>query len=245
MALTGQNIIDRSSMIIQDITNVRWPLTELTNWLNDGRRELAISRPEIYTAYETVTLAADAKQTLSALTNASASGKGLKLRDVPRNTTSGRAISLTQRGFLDQQNPTWQTSVGAATNGGIKHFMLDERSPDVFWVYPKPADSSCQVDLIYQYTPKDYTSGTPASGEQALTVELAAYETLYGGALVDYLCYRAFSKDSEYAGNAQRALAHYQQFQNALALGHKNDLTYSPNLTNVGGVPSKQMAVGG
>lgn len=246
MALTGQNIIDRAAMIIQDITNVRWPLTELTDWLNDGRREIAINRPDVYTAYETVTLAQDTKQLLSSLTNASGSGKGLKLRDVPRNTTSGRAISLTQRGFLDQQNPTWQTSVPAAQNGDIKHFMLDERSPDVFWVYPKPASAACQIDVIYQYTPKDYiASGQAQTGQQALTAELAPYETLYGGALVDYLCYRAFSKDSEYAGNAQRALAHYQQFQNALGIGHKNDLTYSPNLANVGGVPSKQLATGG
>lgn len=223
MALTAQNILDRSSMIIQDLTNVRWPASELLNWLNDARRELAVLRPDIYSTMSTQTLTAGAKQTLPT--------KGLRLMDVPRNT-NGAAITVTQRGFLDQQNPTWHTSITPSTT--IKHFMLDERNPSVYWVYP-PAASGASVELIYQSAPEDYTASS----------ELSSYEELYGGAFVDYVCYRAFSKDSEYAGNAQRALAHYQQYTNALGLGRKSDLTYSANLANVGGVPSKQIAVGG
>ena len=222
MALTAQNIIDRAAMIIQDLTNVRWPLTELTNWLNDSRRELAVVRPDIYSTMATKTLDAGAKQNLPA--------DGLRLMDIPRNT-GGAAITVTQRGFLDQQNPGWHSMTASAI---IKHFMMDERNPNIFWVYP-PATLASSVELIYQKAPTDYTTSS----------NLTAYEELYGGAMVDYICYRAFSKDSEYAGNAQRALAHYQQFQNALGIGHKNDLTYSPNLANVGGVPSKQLATGG
>ena len=155
----------------------------------------------------------------------------LRLLDIPRNS-GGAAITVTQRGFLDQQNPTWHTSIPASTT--IKHFMVDERNPSTYWVYP-PAASGASVEIIYQQAPADYTASST----------LTAYEELYGGAFVDYVCYRAFSKDSEYAGNAQRALAHYQQYTNALNLGHRNDLTYSANLANVGGVPSKQLATGG
>jgi hypothetical protein len=35
--------------------------------------------------------------------------------------------------------------------------------------------------------------------------------------LADYILYRAYTKDSEYAGNAQRAVAHYGAFKDALA----------------------------
>lgn len=223
MALTAQNILDRASMIIQDLTNVRWPASELLNWLNDARRELAVLRPDIYSTSATQALSAGSKQTLP-------SG-ALRLLDVPRNT-SGAAITVTQRGFLDQQNPTWHTSIGPSST--IKHFMVDERNPSTYWVYP-PAAGGASVEIIYQQAPTDYTTNS----------SLTAYEELYGGAFVDYVCYRAFSKDSEYAGNAQRALAHYQQYSNALGLGRKNDLTYSANLANVGGVPSKQLATGG
>ncbi|MEN6402335.1 MAG: DUF6682 family protein, partial [Armatimonadia bacterium] len=159
MALTAQNIIDRASMIIQDLTNVRWPLTELTNWLNDSRRELAVVRPDIYSTIATKTLDAGAKQSLP--------DDGLRLMDVPRNT-SGAAITVTQRGFLDQQNPGWHQMTGSNT---IKHFMVDERAPGTFWVYP-PATSSASVELIYQKAPTDYT----------VSSTLSAYEELYGGA---------------------------------------------------------------
>lgn len=212
MALTAQNIIDRAAMIIQDLTNVRWPLTELTNWLNDSRRELAMVRPDIYSTMATKTLDAGAKQELPA--------DGLRLMDIPRNT-SGAAITVTQRGFLDQQNPSWHSMAGSGT---IKHFMMDERNPSIFWVYP-PATSAASVELIYQKAPTDYTTSS----------NLTAYEELYGGAMVDYICYRAFSKDSEYAGNANRALAHYQQYSNALGLGRKTDFGYGANQNNIGG----------
>lgn len=221
MALTAQNVIDRAAMIIQDLTNVRWPLTELTNWLNDSRRELAVVRPDIYSTMASQTLAAGAKQELPA--------DGLRLMDIPRNT-SGAAVTVTQRGFLDQQNPGWHQMTGSAT---IKHFMVDERNPKIYWVYP-PATTAASVELIYQQAPTDYTTSST----------LSAYEELYGGAMVDYICYRAFSKDSEYAGNAQRALAHYQQFANALGLGRQQDFTNSANFNNIGGAANRPQGGG-
>lgn len=213
MALTAQNILDRSSMIIQDLTNVRWPASELLNWLNDARRELAVLRPDIYSVSATQSLATGAKQSLPT--------GGLRLMDVPRNT-SGAAITVTHRGFLDQQNPTWHTSITPSTT--IKHFMTDERDPSTYWVYP-PAASGASVEIIYQAAPTDYAAGAT----------LSSYEELYGGAFVDYVCYRAFSKDSEYAGNAQRALAHYQQYTNALGIGRQTDFSYGANQNNIGG----------
>ena len=221
MSLTAQNIIDRAAMIIQDLTNVRWPLTELTNWLNDSRRELAVVRPDIYSTMATQTLDVGAKQTLPS--------DGLRLMDIPRNT-SGAAITVTQRGFLDQQNPGWHSMTGSAT---IKHFMMDERNPSIFWVYP-PATNAASVELIYQKAPTDYT----------ISSTLTAYEELYGGAMVDYICYRAFSKDSEYAGNAQRALAHYTQFANALGLGRQKDFDSSANFNNIGGAANRPQGGG-
>lgn len=225
MALTAQNIIDRASMIIQDLTNVRWPVTELTNWLNDCRRELAVVRPDIFSTMTTVALAAGAKQTLPA--------GGLRLMDVPRNA-NGSAITVTNRGFLDQQNPTWHQMTPSTT---IKHFMIDERNPSIFWVYP-PATSSASVEIVYQSAPTDYSTSST----------LSSYEELYGGAMVDYICYRAFSKDAEYAGNAERAIAHYTQFLNSLKTGGVVNIAASPNVQNVGGtkqVPQGQTAAQG
>jgi hypothetical protein len=115
--------------------------------------------------------------------------------------------------------------------------MVDARANSTFWVYP-PAASGASVELIYQSTPSDFA----ASGPDAVTGTLTEQESLYGGAMVDYVAYRAFSKDSEYAGNANRAVVHYQQFANAIGVGRKNDLVNSANFANVGGVPDKAIA---
>ncbi len=210
MALTAQNIIDRSSMIVQDITNVRWPATELLNWLNDCRRSIASMRPDIYSVSTSLSLTAGAQQQLPA--------DGVRLMDIPRNI-SGAAITVTQRGFLDQQNPSWHQMTQTSS---ILHFMLDERYPSNFWVYP-PSNGSSQIEIIYQQSP------TELSASSALNV----FENAYAGAMVDYVCYRAFSKDSEYAGNADRAGMHYKLFQDALNMGAQTTLAASPNKVNI------------
>lgn len=210
MSLTAQNIMDRASIIIQDITNVRWPETELVNWVNDCRRAIASIRPDIYSTGTTLTLQAGAQQSVPA--------DGVRLLDVPRNV-NGPAVTLTKRGFLDQQNPSWHQMTPSST---VVHFMFDERYPSNFWVYP-PATTSAQLEIVYQQSPADLAS----------TGTLTVFENAYAGAMVDYVCYRAFSKDSEYAGNATRAATHYQLFQDALSLGARTTLAVSPNSVNI------------
>jgi len=51
---------------------------------------------------------------------------------------------------------------------------------------------------------------------------------MYKGALVDYVMYRAYSKDSSFAGSLARAAAHYQQFQGAIGVRAKDE-TRNPN----------------
>ena len=43
------------------------------------------------------------------------------------------------------------------------------------------------------------------------------------------MLYRAYTKDSEYAGNAARAQAHYGAFANALGVEVKATLAVGPN----------------
>ena len=52
---------------------------------------------------------------------------------------------------------------------------------------------------------------------------------IYGNVLQDYILYRAYTKDSEYAGNAQRAQAHYAAFANALGIEIKATVAVAPN----------------
>lgn len=228
MALTAANVITRANDIIQDQTNVRWPEAELLRYLNDGRREIAIVRPDLYAKTDVVTLAAGTKQTLPS--------DGSRFLDATRNMsgtspdfTPGRAVRIVEREILDAQKPDWHSQTASAT---IQHFMFDERNPKVFYVYP-PALNTAKLEVVYSQSPVEITN----------TATELTNEDIYTGALVDYICYRAFSKDAEYAGNAQRAVVHYQQFANSLGFGRKINIVSSPNAANVGGMPAKTAAI--
>jgi len=219
MALTVTNVLTRAQDIIQDVTSVRWPVDELLRWLNDCRREIAIVRPDLYATTNTVTLTLGSKQSLPA--------GGSRFLDAVRNVDAVTgdpegAIRVVEREVLDAQRPDWHTETPTTA---LKHFMFDERNPRVYYVYP-PAVSGHKLDIVYAVSPTEITD---------LNAELTN-EDIYTGAMVDYLCYRAFSKDAEYAGNAGRAASHYATFANALGLGNKVGLVVSPNTANVGGM---------
>lgn len=218
MPLTALEVLTRAGDIIQDQTNVRWPQLELLRWLNDGRREICIARPDLYAMVAVVSLSAGTKQQIPT--------DGARFLDAIRNMqadgiTALAAVRPVQREILDAQTPNWHTDTAAVT----KHFMYDERVPRVFYVWP-PAIAAAKLEIAYSQTPTDIT----------VTSTQLTQEDIYTGALVDYICYRAFSKDATYAGNIQRAAAAYMQFKNSITEGDARDLTSSPNLARIDGV---------
>jgi len=216
MALTAANVITRAQDLIQDTTGVRWPEAELLRYLNDGRREVCIMRPDLYASNTVHAMVAGTKQSIPA--------DGNRFLDAVRNINAddspARAVRIVEREVLDAQLPDWH----ASTPGAIRHFMFDERSPRIFYVYP-PATSGQKLEIAYASNPVEITN---------TSTELVN-EDVYAGALTDYLCYRAYSKDAEYAGNFERAAAHYTQFRGLLGVGGSLNMSVSPNTSNVGG----------
>jgi hypothetical protein len=211
--VTGQNLIDRANDIVQDTTNIRWPVAELLRWLNDGQREIVLFRPDACVTTQAVQLVANStKQDLPAL--------GIRLLDVTRNmgaagSTPGRAIRLVSREVLDSQVPDWHSSTAAAE---VKHYIFDPKVPKVFWVYPRPA-TAFYIEVQFSSAPTDLVSA-------ASTIVL---DDVYSNALLDYMLYRAYSKDAEFAQNGGLASAHYQAFQNSLGIRTQADMAVNPN----------------
>ena len=215
MASTAQSIIRRCVEIAQDMTSVRWPISEVCRYYNDGQREIVLQRPDALSTNAALSLTTGSKQALP-------SG-GLKLIEVIRNTGGG-AVRLTNREVLDAQIPSWHTLTGVTT---IKHFMYDPRDPRVFYVYP-PAGAGASLDIVYAKAPTDITEA--ADGGTFSNVATTALELpeIFAGPLIDYVLYRMYSKDAEYAGNAARAQAHYTAFANALGMEIKATVTVAP-----------------
>lgn len=224
MALTVADIVTRVGDILHDADHTRWPADEIKRYLNDGRREMCVLRPDIYATTSTLTLSTGPKQAIPS--------DGVRLIDVVCNMagdTRGSSPRIVERELLDAHLPNWQTKTASTA---VKHFMYDERNPEVFYVYP-PAASGAKLEIVYSQLPTDVSSDSTQ-----LTVEEA-----HTGALVDYICYRALSKDADFAANLQRAAAHYQQFMSQLGFGKKGTYVHSPNTSNVGGQPPRTAMV--
>ena len=53
---------------------------------------------------------------------------------------------------------------------------------------------------------------------------------IYGNVVLDYILYRAYSKDSEFAGNQTRAASHYAAFAASLEMEIKATLAVQPQI---------------
>lgn len=217
MPIPAQSVIRRCVETLQDPTSIRWPVAELVRYLNDGQREVALYRPDSTGTSATMTCVVGTKQSLPA--------NGAKLIEVVRNVTgTKKAVRLTNREILDAQTPGWHNLAGV---GEVLHYMYDPRNPRVFYVYP-PATASAQLDIVYTAYPQDVTE--PADGSlYTAVVGNVGVPDIYTNALQDYILYRAYTKDSEYAGNTARAQAHYAAFANALGVEIKATVSVGPN----------------
>ena len=219
MPIAAQSIIRRAVETLQDTTSVRWPVNELVRYLNDGQREIVLYRPDSMVTNATLTCVAGTKQALPA--------NGAKLIEVIRNaaaTSAKKSVRMINREILDAQTPGWHNITGSVD---ILHFMYDPRDPKTFYVYP-PATTSAQLDIVYAAYPTDITEPADGALYAAVTGNISLPD-IYGNAILDYILYRAYTKDSEYAGNAQRAQAHYAAFNNALGNEIKATIAVAPN----------------
>jgi hypothetical protein len=225
MPISAQSIVRRCVETLQDPTSVRWPINELVRYLNDGQREVVLYRPDSMVTSATRSLITGTRQTLP---------NGSKLIEVVRNSGgTRRAVRMVNREILDAQTPNWHSLTGTTD---ILHYMYDPRDPTVFYVYP-PATTGASVEIVYAAYPNDINE--PADGALYTAVSgNIALPDIYGNVIQDYILYRAYSKDSEYAGNAQRAQAHYAAFANALGIEIRATVAVAPNPVHN---PNRQM----
>ena len=205
-------LISTAGVILQDTSQVRFPQAELMTFLNDAQRELVLHRPDAKTVNGTMTCVAGSKQSIPTT--------GLRLIDVVRND-AGRAITQIDRKILDETLPDWHNTAADGTKK-IEHFVYDPADPKNFYVYPN-ATSSMDIEIIYSTAPADLTY----SSTQVITLD-----DIYANAILDYMLYRAYQKDSEYAGNADRSMMHYQSFANALGIKSRADAAIDPMPNN-------------
>lgn len=215
------DLISRAKTILQDTTSVRWSLSELQWWLNDSYRETLIFRPDSNTLTGEFVCVAGPRQVLTSTFSAAS-----RLISVVRNTatTSNKyGVRLVDKRVLDDQRKGWYTETPTVS---IEEYVFDARQPREFMVYP-PATTAARLEVVYAQVPSPHALTDEQLGNAA-TTEVIRIDDTFANALLDYVLFRAYTKDSDQQGNAARAVAHYQAFQNSLGVSAQANAASQP-----------------
>ena len=224
--LTAANILARVNNILQNTGSIRWSSSEQLEYLSDGQREIAMIRPSATATHANIQLATGTEQSIPA--------DGLRLFSVNRNmsgtavnATGARAISKVNLDVITREEPSWHDSTvtGKAAHGTVvKHYMFDDRDPRKFFVYPG-VSGNAYAEVVYSKNPTALTS----------TSDTIQVDDMFVNALINFVLYRAYLKEGEFAANFQRAGSHYQLFTQALGLTAQAD---------AGDLPKQEATVG-
>jgi hypothetical protein len=224
MATTVDSIISAARLILVDPGALRWSTAELLAWISDAQREIVVYKPEATATAAVMELAVGTKQTLPTAAT--------RLLDVVRNTSydgsvPGRAIRLVDRETLDSANPNWHSAdaTGAATHKNVvKNYVYNDRDPRTFYVFPGVADAdTAYVDIVY--------SATPANATEGANISVA---DTFSNSILNFVLYRAYMKESEYAPSDNRVQLQLQLFLASLGQDIRVAKTSSPNSQRIG-----------
>jgi len=220
MATTAQQVIDRVRETLSDPSGIRWSDDDLIDWIGDAQREITLLKPDASATTATVTSVAGTRQTIPT--------DGSRLLRVVRNMsaasggTGGKAIRPVSRELLDSQEPDWHdpTVTGDAAHGTIaKNYVYDEDEPLAFYVYPGASSTTMYMEITYSKIPAD-----PANVSANLEVS-----DLYVNAVVNYVLFRAYASETEFAINSEKATTFYQRFLTIVTGKTEIDRQTTPN----------------
>ena len=229
--ITGANLLLRIEDTLQDTTNVRWSEAELLRYINDAQREIVNLRPDASADHANVQLATGTEQAIPDV--------GLRLIKVVRNmsaaggsATGKRVIRIVDREILDSQEPDWHdpTVTGdAAHTTVVKNYDFHADDPRKYYVYAGVSGNAF-VEIVFSRSPTDLAN----------TSATLYVDDIYANAIIDFVLYRAYMKDAEFAGNQQRASSHYQLFVGSVTQGAQVQTIVSPNNDGIGMVAPQQ-----
>lgn len=184
MSMKTKKIIDRVSRELVDPRNVRWFRSELIQYLSEAVGVIAARQPGLF---------AKSKDISVTQCPISIPDDGFSLLGV--NSIDGISAQYVLIEKLDQMYPRWRLDKGEPNC-----WTKSDYDPKHFWIYPQPS-SSVTVSILYAQDVKI----TDESGD--ITIP-----NIYEGALVDFVMYRAYSRDGENTSEANKAQQHFQSF---------------------------------
>lgn len=194
MSITAASIIAKVQHILSDDAGDRVPASILVPLLNQAQRDIMLARPDTTGTVSSLALVAGAKQTLPAT--------AYSLMDIPSNTGGTKArITKVPMPLLDAQEPNWRSKAGSTT---IKHFMMDMRTPRVFWVYP-PASAGASIELEASQYPTDIPDPVAPGNASSTVMGNISLNDEWESALFCMTAHYAYLTDLEGVNNPNAA----------------------------------------
>lgn len=251
MPVTVQSLVDRARRTLFDLTGVRWVDAELIDHINDAQCQIVLFRPDAGARMGVFACSAGTKQDLSTAVINPQNGSTFSGEDVicflrafrvlrhtggaaPRpfdpGLVVGNALRETNRLAMDTELPNWHAIQPTQPNVDPQHYAFDRYDPKRIYVYPgvnrvvgagavSPTNYGVYLEVLYSAVPQ-----TLAAGDD---IEQVGLGDQYVNAILDWVLYRAYMKDTTYAGNIERALAHANAFAAGLGITLKNALRAS------------------
>lgn len=189
---TANDMIRRAGAQLDDRGYDAWHASELLDYLNEGLRATLTHIPQAFARTQVVSHQPGTRQQLPV----GSAALIRVVRAINANGSAGRAAVPFDFNTMSSVAPDWHSAPAAP----VRQYAYDPNDPRVYWVYP-PAPPGSRAEIEHAPIP-------PLLG---LEDELPIDERLEQ-ALLDYMLYRAYSKDSEYAGEDGRAAMHYAAY---------------------------------
>ena len=199
--MTGQEIDDIVTGLLQDAGYNQWTREDRLRWINAGVRDIATHKPKATTISQNLMLSANsARQAVPA--------DVIQLLDLNCNmgedgSTPGRAISTVTAERMNAAIPVWRKQKGSQ----VRHLVVDDRDPSAFYVWPSPSRAIYVEALVHKH-PVAITA-------MSNTLPLDAS---YQNALVDFVMHMAYSQEAEMPERLSMAAAHYAKYAQTLGI---------------------------
>lgn len=222
--------MERAGILLNDEEHVRWPLPELADWINEGVRAVLIAKPSALSKTRIISLAPGTWQQVPQNGDYP---RPLMLLEIRRNVrdpadraSGGRVVTPVSMTVLDAQAPNWHDPKHVAFRREARHYVYDEAVPLEFYVYPGN-DGHGHVEAALSMLPAPLAASGPPDDLASYQGDVGLPEP-YSGPLLDYVVFRANSKDDDGA-QPGRAMAAYQQFATAVGIKVQVEGATSPN----------------
>lgn len=207
------DIIDMCQIQLQDATGTRWPETELLKWFNMAQQDIVNHRPDTHAESVLHRCVAGTRQVLPP--------QALRLIRVLRNESgSKRVIDMIEQRILDEQRPDWHDDSNPQSE--VQHYIYDDRTPKEFMVWPAVV-ANTEIRMTISTAPAIVSIADFKTDTQTLGLD-----DTYANPIMDFILFRAYSKDVTYAGSPQKAMAAYQSYANALGIKAQMDKAITP-----------------